>query len=272
MSKVTILKARRGFSRLALPEIWQYRDLLYFLAWRDIKVRYKQTFFGAAWAIIQPVMTMIIFTIFFGRLAHIPSEGYPYPLFVFAALLPWTFFSNVIRVSTTSIIEDANLISKIYFPRIIMPAAVVGVELIDLGISCLLFFALMAWYGLGVTQMLFVLPFLLLVLTLAAVGVGMILSALSVMYRDFRYVAPFLIQLWLYASPVVYPANLVPEKWRPLAALNPMVGIIDGFRGAFLGKPIDITLLAISTAVAVLFFVTGFLYFQRVERTFADII
>ncbi|MBI3251417.1 MAG: ABC transporter permease [Candidatus Andersenbacteria bacterium] len=267
-----ILKPRQGLSAFAWGEIFAYRDLLWFLAWRNINVRYKQTVIGAAWAIGQPFITMIVFSVFFGRLAQVPSDGLPYPIFVYAGLLPWTFFSNVIRMSATSVVEDEKLITKVYFPRIIIPASVAGVELIDFGVAFLIYVAMMMYFGTPFTVQIFLVPALLVLMTAASLGCGLMLAALTVAYRDFRYIVPFMIQLGLYVSPVIYPVSLVPEKWRWLLALNPMSGIIDGFRSALLGKPFDGMTLSISAAVSLGLFIAGVLYFKRLERTFADII
>jgi len=267
-----ILKPRRGLSAFDWGELFAYRDLLWFLAWRNINVRYKQTVIGAAWAIGQPFITMIVFTVFFGRLAQVPSDGVPYPIFVYAGLLPWTFFSNVIRMSATSVVEDEKLITKVYFPRIIIPASVAGVELIDFAVAFLIYVAMMMYFGTPFTSQIFLVPALMVMMTAASLGCGLMLAALTVAYRDFRYIVPFMIQLGLYVSPVIYPVSLVPERWRPLLALNPMTGIIDGFRSALLGKPFDMMTLTISTLVALGLFIAGVLYFKRLERTFADII
>ena len=267
-----ILRPRKGLSALNLKELFAYRELLYFLAWRNVKVRYKQTAIGAAWAIVQPFMNMIVFSIFFGALAKVPSDGLPYPIFVYAGLLPWTFFSNVIRMAGNSVVEDEKLITKVYFPRLIIPSSVAGVELLDFGVAFIIYVLMMLYYHIPLTAQILAVPFLLLLMVIAALGVGLILSALTVVYRDFRYVLPFMIQLWMYVSPVIYPVSIVPEKWRFLVALNPMAGIIDAFRSALLGKPFDIPTLSVSAIVAVVIFVSGIAYFQKLERTFADII
>lgn len=267
-----ILKPRRGLATLNFSELFAYRDLLYFLAWRNVKVRYKQTAIGATWALIQPVLNMVVFSIFFGALAKVPSDGLPYPIFVYAGLLPWTFFSNVIRLAGNSVVEDEKLITKVYFPRLIIPASVAGVELLDFCVAFSIYILMMVYYQIPLTIQIVAIPFLLLLLVTAALGVGLILSALTVAYRDFRYVLPFMVQLWLYVSPVIYPVSIVPERWRFLLALNPMAGIIDAFRSALLGKPFDLPTLGISAAMAVVVFIFGVLYFQKLERTFADII
>ncbi len=267
-----IIKPRKGLAALNFKELYAYRDLLYFLAWRNVKVRYKQTAIGASWAIVQPVMNMIVFSIFFGALAKVPSDGLPYPIFVYAGLLPWTFFSNVIRMAGNSVVEDEKLITKVYFPRLIIPSSVAGVELLDFCIAFLIYMLMMLYYHIPLTIQVLAVPLLLLLMVIAALGIGLILSALTVTYRDFRYVLPFVIQLWLYVSPVIYPVSIVPEVWRPLLALNPMAGIIDAFRSALLGSPFDFPTLIISALVSIALFVGGVLYFQRLERTFADII
>jgi len=269
---VTVIEPRRGWRSLDLRELWAYRDLLRVLTERDIKVRYKQTVLGVLWAAIQPVMTMVVFSIFFGRLAKMPSDGLPYPIFVYAALLPWTFFANAIAASGNSLVGSAHLVSKVYFPRLIIPLASVGAGLIDFAISAVILLLMMLYYGTGWSLNLLAVPLLVPLVVFTALGVGTLLSALTVAYRDFRYVIPFLVQLWLFATPVIYPASLVPEGWRWLVFLNPMAGIIEGFRSAFLDRPFDLASLAVSAAVAVLFFLAGVFYFEKVERRFADII
>ncbi len=267
-----ILKPRKGLFMLNFRELFSYRDLLYFLAWRNVKVRYKQTAIGAAWAIVQPLMNMVVFSIFFGALAKVPSDGLPYPIFVYAGLLPWTFFSNVIRMAGNSVVEDEKLITKVYFPRLIIPTSVAGVELLDFCVAFCIYILMMLYYQIPLTMQILAVPFLLILMILAALGVGLLLSALTVAYRDFRYVLPFAIQLWMYVSPVIYPVSIVPEKWRFFLALNPMAGIIDAFRSALLGKPFDMFTLGVSAVAAITIFVLGVTYFQKLERTFADII
>lgn len=269
---VTLIRPRRGWRSLDFKELWAYRELLWVLTLRDIKVRYKQTVLGVAWAVIQPVMTMIVFSIFFGRLARMPSDGFPYPVFVYAALLPWTFFANALVGSANSLVGSANLISKVYFPRLIIPLSSVGAGLVDFAISAVILLVMMLVYGVGWSVNLLLAPALVLAVIFTALGVGTLLSALTVAYHDFRYVVPFLIQLWMFVTPVVYPASLVPEYWQWLFYLNPMAGLIEGFRAAFLGRPFDIVGLSISFTVAVAFFLAGILYFEKVERRFADII
>ncbi len=268
----TVIEPTKGWRNLDLKELWAYRELLWVLTLRDIKVRYKQTVLGVVWALIQPVMLMVVFSIFFGKLAKIPSDGYPYPIFVYAALLPWVFFANAISSSASSVVGSANLISKVYFPRLIIPLASIGAGLIDFAIATLVLLLLMIFYGVGWSVNLLAAPVLVVAVLFTALGIGTFLSALNVAYRDFRYVIPFLIQLWMFATPVVYPASLVPEKWQWILYLNPMAGLIEGFRSAFLGRPFDFEALGISFTVAVIVFLVGVAYFEKVERRFADII
>jgi len=250
-------------------ELWAHRELLYFLTWRDVKVRYKQTLLGAMWALLQPLLLMLIFTFVFGRLVGVKSEGVPYPLFAFAGLLPWMFFANAVTNSGNSLVSNSNLIKKVYFPRIIIPTASVAAGLVELGIGFLLLIVLMFYYGVGLHLSLLLLPLLLILLTLLALGVGMWMSALNVKYRDVRYALPFLIQLWLFASPVIYP---VPGRWRWLMALNPMTGIVQGFRSAFFGRPFDWSTLGLSAVITLMILVFSTFTFSRVERSFADVI
>lgn len=267
-----VIQPSKGWRMLDLKELWAYRELLWVLVIRDIKVRYKQTVLGVAWAILQPIATMIIFSIVFGKLANIPSDGYPYPVFVYSALLPWMFFSNAVGTSAGSLVGSAQLVSKVYFPRLIVPLASIGAGLVDLMISTGILLLLMLYYGVEWTAALFAAPILLLAVVFIALGVGTLLSALTVAYRDFRYVVPFLLQSWLYVTPVVYPASIVPEKWHWLLYLNPMAGLVDGFRAVFLGRAMDFSTLGISFGVSVVIFLLGVAYFEKVERRFADII
>ncbi|MBF8273847.1 MAG: ABC transporter permease, partial [Magnetococcales bacterium] len=254
---VVIIRPGKNFRLLNLKELWNYRELLWVLAMRDVKVRYKQTVLGAAWAILQPVLAMVIFTVFFGRLAKMPSEGYPYPLFVYTALLPWTFFATAVANSGNSMIASANLVSKVYFPRLIIPLSAIGAGLMDFAIASTILLAMMIVYQVGWTLNLLLVPFLTVAVVFCALGVGILLAALNVAYRDFRYVIPFLVQIWMFATPVVYPVSLVPESWRWMLFLNPMAGLIDGFRSAFLGKPFDASSLGISMGVALGIFLLG---------------
>jgi lipopolysaccharide transport system permease protein len=263
----------QGFLDLNLREVWNYKGLLYFLVWRDIKIRYKQTAIGAAWAIIQPLMTMLIFSLFFGKLAHMPSEGLPYPIFYYAALLPWTYFSGALQNATNTIVENQRVITKVYFPRLVLPLSAVLSGLLDLGISFTMFVVLMLYYRIHFAWAILLLPCFLLLAVATALGVGLWLSALNAIYRDIRYVMPFLVQLWLFGSPVAYPSSLVPERWRWLYGLNPMTGVIEGFRWALTGhgKPPGGLLLASVGIVAVIFFL-GLVYFQKMETTIADVV
>jgi lipopolysaccharide transport system permease protein len=263
----------RGWTSLGLRELWQYRELLYFLTWRDIKVRYKQTALGAAWAIIQPLSTMVVFSLFFGRLAKIPSDGVPYPLFSFAALVPWTFFANGLTQSANSVVLSQNLITKIYFPRLAVPIATVLSGAVDFVLAFVILLALMMFYGTPLTpHALWVIPLSLLALV-TSVGVGFWLAALNVQYRDVRYAVPFLVQLWLFATPIAYPSSLLAEPWRTVYALNPMVGVVEGFRWALLGTATAPgAMLFVSSVAALVVAVGGALYFRRMEQTFADIV
>jgi lipopolysaccharide transport system permease protein len=263
----------RGWTSLGLRELWQYRELLYFLTWRDIKVRYKQTALGAAWAIIQPLSTMVVFSLFFGRLAKIPSDGVPYPLFSFAALVPWTFFANGLTQSANSVVLSQNLITKIYFPRLAVPIATVLSGAVDFVLAFVILLALMMFYGTPLMpHALWVIPLSLLALV-TSVGVGFWLAALNVQYRDVRYAVPFLVQLWLFATPIAYPSSLLAEPWRTVYALNPMVGVVEGFRWALLGTATAPgAMLFVSSVAALVVAVGGALYFRRMEQTFADIV
>ena len=274
VSDVPLISIRPSstWAAINLKELWAYRDLLYFLMWRDVKVRYKQTALGATWALIQPLFTMLIFWLFFGRLAGMPSDGIPYPLFALAGLIPWTYFSNAISSSGNSLVGSANLITKVYFPRMIIPFAAVGAGLVDLAIAFGLMAGMMIWFRVHLTVNLLLLPVLVLLTMMLATGVGMFMSALNVKYRDIRYALPFCIQIWMFASPIIYPATLVPEKWRWLLHLNPMTGVIDGYRSAIFGRPFDWQGLAISSVVAIAVLVYSAFHFRRMEKTFADIV
>jgi len=257
---------------LNLRDLWAYRELLYFLTWRDVKVRYKQTAFGAAWAIIQPLFAMLIFALFFGKLAGMPSDGIPYPIFAFVGLLPWTFFANAITSSGNSLVGSSNLITKVYFPRMIIPGAAVAAGFVDFAIAFVMLALLMAYYSVSLTWHVLLLPLLIALTALLAVGVGMWTSALNVKYRDVRHALPFLVQLWFFATPIVYPTSIVPAKWRWAMALNPMSGIIDGYRAALLGRELDARGLLMSATLIVVVLVYAAYTFRRMERTFADIV
>ncbi len=269
--RVLLIRPTRGLRFLDLRELWEYRELIYFLTWRDIKVRYKQTAIGVAWAVVQPLSMMLVFTLFFGRLARMPSDGIPYPLFAYAGLLPWQLFSRSITESSNSLVVDQRLVTRVYFPRIIVPMAVNLAAIVDFLIAGALLLVLMPLYGIYPGSALVWLPFFLLLMLLTSLGVGFWLSALNMEYRDVMYIVPFLNQLWLFMTPVVYPSNLVPEGWRILYGLNPMVGVVDGFRWALLGvgRGPDAMLL-VSVLVAVLLFVSGIVWFRARERTFVD--
>lgn len=271
---LVVIEPSTSWVALNLRDLWAYRELLYFLTWRDIKVRYKQTLLGVAWAIIQPLFTMLIFTLFFGRLAGLDTrtEGMPYPLFAFAGLLPWTFFANAITNSGNSLVGSANLITKVYFPRMIIPGAAVAAGLVDLAIGFVLLFGLMIYYQVALTWTLLLLPVMVILTTLLAVGVGMWLSALNVKYRDIRFALPFVIQLWLFVSPVIFPSSILPEKWRWVMALNPLTGIIEGYRSAIFGRPINWTVLGVSVVITLVVLTCASYYFRRMEKTFADIV
>jgi lipopolysaccharide transport system permease protein len=269
---VISIRAGGKLAAVDLKSLWDYRELLYFLTWRDVKVRYKQSVLGVAWAVIQPLFTMIIFTVFFGRLAQLPSDGIPYPLFACAAILPWTFFSNAVTNSGASLVGSANLITKVYFPRMIIPASAVAAGLIDLMIAFGILIVLMAYYGVGLTWGLLMAPALILLTALLAIAVGMWTSALNVKYRDIRYALPFAIQLTMYVTPIIYPMSLVPSRWRWLLNLNPLAGIVEGYRSAFFGRPFDWPTLAVSAAITFAFLFYAAYHFRQVERAFADIV
>jgi lipopolysaccharide transport system permease protein len=267
------IEPSHGWISLGLKELWRYRELLFFLTWRDIKVRYKQTALGAAWAIIQPLFTMLVFTIFFGRLAKVPSDGIPYPLFTYTALLPWQLFAYALTESSNSVVANERLITKVYFPRLVVPLASVFAGLVDFAIAFTLVIAMMAWYHVKPTWAVLSLPLFVLFTMATALGAGLWLSALNVQYRDVRYTLTFLVQFWLFASPVAYSSSLVPARWRPLYGLNPMAGVIEGFRWALLGKAqAPGLMLAVSGLVVASVLVGGLYYYRRMEKTFADLV
>jgi lipopolysaccharide transport system permease protein len=269
---LVVIAPSRSWVALNLRDLWNYRDLLYILTMRDVKVRYKQTVLGAAWAIMQPLFTMIIFSLIFGRLAGIPSDNVPYPLFAFAGLLPWTFFSNAVTNSGNSLVGNSNLVSKVYFPRMIIPIAAVVAGLVDFGVAFGLLAVLMVYYGVALSPNLLMLPILIALTGLLAVGVGMWMSALNVKYRDVRYALPFLIQLWFFASPIIYPTSLVPEKYRWITAFNPMFGLIDGYRASLFNQSFDWTLIGASALITFAILIYAAYTFRRMERSFADVI
>ena len=268
---VLIIEAGKS-EKSYFKDLWRFRELFYFLSWRDLLVRYKQTVIGVAWSILRPILTMLVFTLVFGKLAKLPSVDAPYPIMVFAALLPWQFFSNALADSSNSLISNANMISKVYFPRIIMPASSVIVAMVDFLISFLLMIVLMLWYGFVPSWKIVFLPLFLLLAIIISLGSGFLLSALNVKYRDFRYIVPFIIQFGLYVSPVGFSSDIIPARYRLLYSINPMVGVIDGFRWCIIGKGVSFYIpgFLISIGLTILIFTVGILYFRKTERTFAD--
>jgi lipopolysaccharide transport system permease protein len=272
--KITLIEPLRGWVHLGLREMWDYRELLFFFTWRDIKVRYKQTVLGASWAILQPFFSMVVFSIFFGQLAKIPSDGIPYPIFSYTALLPWTFFANGLSNAANSVVRDANLVKKVYFPRLIVPVSSVLGGLLDFVLALLVLVGMMVYYSLYPTGASLVwLPFFLLLALATALASGLWLAAMNAQYRDIRYVVPFLAQIWMWVTPVVYPASLLDQPWRTLYGLNPMVGVVEGFRWALLGKGhAPGPMVAVSAVMALVMLISGAFYFRRMERTFADVV
>jgi lipopolysaccharide transport system permease protein len=258
---------------IPLGELWSYRELLYFFVWRDIKIRYKQTAIGAAWAVLQPFLTMLVFSLFFGKLARIPSDGLPYPIFYYSALLPWMYFAAALQNATNTIVENQRLITKVYFPRLALPISAVLSGLVDFGVSSVMFLVMMVYYGIRPGAAVLWLPVFLLLAILTALGVGLWLSALNAIYRDVRYVLPFLVQVWLFASPVVYSSSLVPVKWRWLYGLNPMAGVIEGFRWSLTGRgDAPGRLIYVSAGAVIVVLLSGIGYFQKMETTVADVV
>ena len=267
------IRPSRGWPSLNLKDVWEYRELLYFLAWRDVKVRYKQTVLGVIWAVMQPVFTMIVFSIFFGWLVKVPSDGLPYPFFAFCALLPWQLFASSLTATSNSLVANQHLITKISFPRLVIPLSATAGSLLDFSIAFLVLLAMMIGYKIVPTIAMLALPLFVLLTIAVALGIGIWFSALNVKYRDVRHVLPFLTQVWMFATPVVYPSSLVPESWRMLYALNPMVGVVEGVRWALLGTSnAPGSMLLLSTAVTSVLLVSGVFYFRRAERTFADMV
>lgn len=274
---VTVIQPTRGLSFVDLHALWHYRELLYFLVWRDVKVRYKQTLLGVLWVILQPLASMTIFTILFGVLLKAPSGDVPYPVFAFAGLLPWNYFASALTRSSTSVVNSANLLTKIYFPRLVIPLSAVLSSLVDFAVSAAVFAVIMLIYGIVPTTSIFLLPLFLLLAMITALGFGLWLSALNVRYRDVNYLVPFLVQIWMYLTPVVYATTLIPERYRFLLSLNPMTGVIEGFRRALLGPGVTDTVLApglvaVSVGIALVVFFSGLVFFRTTERTFADIV
>ncbi len=269
----TYIRPIQGWTPLNLGELWEYRELLYFLTWRDIKVRYKQTALGAAWAVLQPFLTMVVFSVIFGRLAGIPSDGVPYPIFAYAALVPWTFFANGLTQASNSLVAHERMITKIYFPKLLIPIAAVLSSLVDFAIAFTILVGMALWYGIVPGPAILALPLFVLLAMLVALGVSFWFSALNVQYRDVRYVVPFVIQFWLFATPIVYPSSLIPEPWRTLSGLNPMAGVVEGFRWMLLGQGGSPSpLLAVSILTVIVVLVSGLFYFRRMEETFADVV
>lgn len=268
----TVIEAEQGWRLIDWRELWKYRDLFFFLVWRDIKIRYAQSILGIGWAVIQPVFTMVVFTIVFGNLAKVDSEGVPYAIFSFVALVPWTYFSSSLSSSSSSLISASGMITKVYFPRLVIPIAPVLANLVDFGISLLILFGMMIWFGIMPTPWALALPLLILLMMLSAAGAGMWLTAMSIQYRDIRYGLSFFVRLLMYASPVIYATGTIPERFQIWYALNPMVGVIEGFRAALLGtKAMPWAWIGMGTLTAVFLFITGALYFRRMERVFADV-
>jgi lipopolysaccharide transport system permease protein len=271
--KIVRIRPSKGWVSLKLRDLWEYRELLYFLVWRDVKVRYKQTALGAAWAIIQPVMTMVVFSLFFGKLGKIPSDGVPYPIFSFAALVPWTFFANGLTHGSASMVGSANLIKKIYFPRLAIPISAVASGVIDFALAFAVLLLMMFYYGIFPTARMVWLPAFLLLALVTSLGVSLWLSAMNVQYRDIKYIVPFITQFWLFATPIAYPSSLLPEPWRTLYAINPMVGVVEGFRWALLGSTTAPgPMIAVSSGAALLILISGAYYFRRMEKSFADVV
>lgn len=272
LTPTTIIRPLRGWRAVNLRELWAYRELLYFLTWRDIKIRYKQTILGFAWAILQPFLMMVVFSLFFGNLLKVPSEGIPYPLFNYAAMLPWTLFAQGITRSSESLVGNIGMVQKIYFPRLIMPLSGILAPVVDFAIAFVILIGMMFYFGYYPTiRILWVIPFLILVL-LTSLGAGLWLSTINVRYRDVRYTVPFIIQLWLFVSPVVYSSSLLPQRFQAVYGLNPMAGVIEGFRWALLGTEPPGSLIAISVTIVIVILISGVFYFRRSEKSFADVI
>ena len=269
----SILKPSTGWAALNLQDLWLYRELIFFMTWRDLKVRYKQTLLGASWAILKPFLTMVVFSIFFGNLAKVPSDGVPYPIFSYTALIPWTLFSKALQDASRSLVANSHMITKVYFPRMILPLSSVIAGVVDFFIAFIVLLGMMVFFHIIPTAKIWVLPFFLLLALITAVGVGLWLSALNVLFRDINYILPFLTQFWMYLTPIAYPSSMVPLKWRVIYALNPMVGVVDGFRWALLGtgQPPGVVAM-VSSIVALLLLISGMFFFRRLERLFADMV
>ena len=265
-----IIEPSHGWVSLQFRHLWEFRELLYFLIWRDIKVRYKQTILGAAWAILQPIFTMVVFSLFFGRLAKVPSDGLPYPIFSFAALVPWGFFSNGLVAAANSLVGNASLIQKVYFPRLVVPISAVLSGAVDLGLSFVVLLGMMVYFHVWPTIHIVLLPAFFLLAFIASLGVGLWLSAMNVQFRDVRHTVSFLVQAWLFCTPIAYPSSLLPEPWRSLSGLNPMAGVVEGFRWALLGTPPPGAIIWVSAGASLAVLISGAFYFRRMERIFAD--
>lgn len=271
--EVLVIQPKKGWVQVDFRELWAYRELLYFLTWRDIKVRYKQTVLGAAWAILQPFFTMVVFSLFFGKLAKIPSDNIPYPIFSYTALVPWTFFANGLSQSSSSLVASANLLKKVYFPRLVIPVSSVLSGGVDFVLAFVVLLAMMLFYGIAPTAAVVWLPLLLVLALATSLGVGMWLTAMNVRFRDVRYAVPFLVQAWMFATPIAYPSSLLSEPWRTVYGINPMVGVVEGFRWALLGTDTAPgPIILVSASVAAFLLVTGALYFRRMEKSFADVV
>jgi lipopolysaccharide transport system permease protein len=270
---VTVIRPSTGWSALNLRDIWHHRELLYFLIWSDLKLRYKQTSLGAVWAVLQPFLTMIVYSIFLGRLARVPSDGIAYPVFVYTALVPWTFFANALTTSSLSLIRHERVITKVYFPRLIIPISAIAAGLVDFGIAFVLLIGIVLFYGIVPGMAVLLLPLFMVLATATALAVSLWLSALNVQYRDVRYTVPFLIQVWMFVTPIIYPSSLVPERWHVLYGLNPMAGVVEGFRWSLLGlENPSFPILLASAAMTLVILIGGLFYFRRMEQTFADVV
>jgi len=269
--RLIVIKPTRGWAALNLRDLWLYRELIFFMTWRDLKVRYKQTVLGVGWAIFQPFLTMVVFSIFFGNLADVPSDGVPYPIFSYTALIPWTLFSKALQDASRSLVANSHMITKVYFPRIILPISSVSAGVVDFLIAFVVLLGMMFYFNITPTVNIWMLPLYLLLALITAIAVGLWLSALNVLYRDINYILPFLTQFWMYLTPIAYPSSMVPEQWQAIYAINPMTGVVEGFRWALLGtgQPPGLMTL-VSAIVAVLLLISGMFYFKRMERLFAD--
>ena len=270
---LVMIEPSRGWIHVNLPELWHYRELVFFLVWRDVKVRYKQTVLGALWAILQPVVTMLVFSLFFGRLAKMPSDGVPYPIFAYTALVPWTLFATGLTQSANSLVSGANLLRKVYFPRLVMPIASVLAGAVDFALAFSVLVTMMYLYGFAPSSAILLIPLLVLLAITTSLGAGLWLAAFNVRFRDVRYIIPFLVEIWLLATPIAYPSSLLPERWRPLYALNPMVGVVEGFRWALLGASTQPgPMILVSSVAALLLLISGVFVFRRLERNLADVV